>query len=96
LPKLPKVLVVKAISDWDIDLVPAVVAGLVPANQQYGATTWIERIQQSVRTALVLNSQFAHVLVLRTPDTRAVRKSEVRTSFFQEADRGAYRLLFLT
>ena len=58
----------------DAGLIPAGIAGLVPAHQQKGGPGWIEGIEHPVWTTLVLNPEFAHVAELRSLDAGAVGK----------------------
>lgn len=57
-------LVVKLVSLRNELVVPALIASLAAANQQYGHSARIECIQYAVGFSLMLNSQLAHVAVL--------------------------------
>ena len=58
-------LVVQAIRYRDLLVVPARMAGLVPAQQQDGAAARVEGVQHPIGTTGVLDAQLAQVRVLR-------------------------------
>src|SRR5690349_21602859 len=60
-----KMLVVEAVRDWNKFFIPAIIARLVAANQQNGATTWVECKEHAIGPARMLNPKFLHVGVPR-------------------------------
>jgi hypothetical protein len=78
--------VVDGICKWYGVLIPAIVAGLVTAYQQYYCPTWVERIQDAVRPAFMLNPQLAHVRVALRLNPGTMGHSQRWASLLQEAD----------
>jgi hypothetical protein len=78
--------VVDGICKWYGVLIPAIVAGLVTAYQQYCCPTWVERIQDAVRPAFMLNPQLAHMRVARRLNPGTMGHSQRWASLLQEAD----------
>lgn len=76
---------VDSIRHWDELFVPSVLSRFVSTDQQEGNAAWIEGVQDTIRTALVLNSQFSHVAEGRALDTGAVRMRECRSFFLQQS-----------
>lgn len=56
--------VIKSVRFGRVFLVPAIISGLLSADQQDGASTRIERIEHTIGSAGMLNPEFAHVAVL--------------------------------
>lgn len=77
--------IVDGVGDWDRLFVPTVVARLVAAEQKYRGATGIERVEDAVRAARMLNSQFTHVAVARGLDAGRVRHFENRPGGLQQA-----------
>ena len=86
--------IVNSIGEWNILFIPAIVAGLTPANQQHCGSTRVERIKDPVRPSLVLNTQLTHVRVTRRLDAGGVRHPQRRTNLLQKAYREVHAFLF--
>ncbi len=87
-------LVVQAIRHRDALVVPARVAGLVPAQQQDGAAARVEGVQNPIGATGVLDSQLAQVGVFRGGDPAAVRIPQVGAELAEQFDAGLDRFLF--
>jgi len=87
------VLVIEPVRQRHELLVPAIVAGLVPADQQNRCSARIECVEHTVRTAAVLHAQLAHVRVPRARDAGAVRMPELRSALLEEPHKGPDRFL---
>ena len=88
-------LIVKSVRDRNTGLVPAIVAGLIPSEQEDRSSSWIKRIERPQRPANMLGSKLAHVAVPRSFDPAAMGKTQGWTAFFKQADRGVQGLLLL-
>jgi hypothetical protein len=65
-------------------LVPSVVARLVSADQENGCPSKIESIQDAIRPALMLYSQFPHMWVPRQCHAGAIRVLERHAIIFEQ------------
>src|SRR5262245_38431226 len=77
-------LVVEAVRDWNLLLVPAIVSRLVAAQQENAGSSRVERIQHTLRPPLVLNSELSHVAVPGRRDARRIWKCERRPMLDEE------------
>jgi hypothetical protein len=61
LSKLSQVILIETIGQWDMNLVPPIVARFVSPDQQNRMSSRIKGIQSSKWSALVLGAQLSHV-----------------------------------
>ena len=66
--------------------VPPVVSGLVPANKQDANPARVKSIQHPLRTALMLNSQFSHILIPGAVNRVGLWPGECRPGFLQDVN----------
>src|SRR5260221_2485993 len=82
--------VVEPVRNRSLLLVPAIVSGLVAAQQENAGSSRVERIQHTVRPPLVLNPEFSHVAVPGRCDARRIweweRWSMLDEEFYDAAD----------
>ena len=82
--------VVEPVRNRNLLLVPAIVSGLVAAQQENAGSSRVERIQHTVRPPLVLNPEFSHVAVPGRCDARRIweweRWSMLDEEFYDAAD----------
>lgn len=57
---------VNSIGDGDEHVVPAMIAGLVSADEQQRHATWIKSVEHTQRTPAVLDPELAHMPVARS------------------------------
>jgi hypothetical protein len=76
--------VVESISHRYIDVVPAVVSGLVATDQQNRDAVWVKGEERSIGTAFVLRPELTHVAMPGPVDSAAMRKAKVRSAFFDQ------------
>src|SRR5262245_2723148 len=88
-------LVVEPVRDRNLLLVPAFVSRLIAAQQENAGSSWVERIQHTVRPPPVLNSEFSHVAVPGRRDARRIREGERRSMLYEEFYDAADADLFL-
>jgi hypothetical protein len=88
-------LVVELVGDRNLLLVPAIVSCLVAAQPENRSPSRVERIKHSVRSTLVLNSEFTHVAVSGRRDTRRIGKRERRAMLYEEFHDATNADLFL-
>jgi len=74
---------INRICPWDEFFIPPGIPGLIASNQKNTDAASIEREQNSVRSALVLTSQFLHVWIFLAMHGVRVRSLEVRSAFLQ-------------
>src|SRR5205085_9388445 len=79
-----KVVIVKVIRQRYMFLVPAVITGFVPAQQQDRYTARIENVEHTVGMSLMLDAQFAHPGMTGAVYFAAVRKGEMRAALFEQ------------
>jgi hypothetical protein len=77
-----------------VHLIPTIISSLVSAKQEDGAAARIERIQNPIRSACVLHTEFSHVGVPRAFNPAGVRESQMRPLDFKKPNRCINRLLF--
>jgi hypothetical protein len=77
-------LVIEAVGFRNVLLVPPIFSALVAAQEKHGGATRIKGIQDAIRSALMLDSQFSHVPMTRTRDARRMRKGKRRAVFDEE------------
>ena len=65
--------------------VPSRIACLVSTDKKYTGTPRIERIEDPVGSAFMLNAQFTHIRESRVPNSIRVGPSECRALFFKQA-----------
>ena len=88
--------VVQPVGDRDVGFVPAIITSLIAADQQNCRAPGVERVECPIRSTLVLGPKFAHMAVLGVLDCAAVRKTKMRPTRFEQANRSIQRyLLFL-
>src|SRR5713226_7372981 len=71
----------------DAGFVPVRITRLVAAKNQVSRAAWIERKQNAVRSAVVLDPQFLHVGMPGIPDCVHMRTAKGRTHFFEQVHR---------
>lgn len=82
--------VVEPVRNRNLLFVPAIVSGLVAAQQENAGSSRVERIQHTVRPPLVLDPEFSHVAVPGGCDARRIweweRWSMLDEEFYDAAD----------
>jgi len=74
-------------------LVPPGIARLVSADEKHPGPARIESVEDTVRTALVLNPQFAHVGELRATNCIGIRPWKGRSRILKHVNRGVNAIL---
>jgi len=89
--------VVQIVRDGDVDLVPALVARLVSADQQDRGSAWIEGVEDAEGSAIVLDPRLPQVRMPGALDLESARKPEMRSVQLQQPnDRGHGVLLIFS
>src|SRR5580692_10844070 len=85
----PQMLGVDLVGTWHKLLIPAIVSGLIAANQQNCHTARIEGEKRAVRPSAMLSSQLLHVRILRGGNQVSMRSSQTRAAFAEEVYAGS-------
>ena len=87
--------VVDSVGMGDVLLVKAAVANLAAPDEQDRRSSWVERVEDSIRVASVLDAELAHVAVLGSTDVRRVRRAEGDALRLEQAHVGGDALLLV-
>src|SRR5690348_8842070 len=77
-------LVVESIRDRNEFFIPAIIARLVPTNQQNGAAARVKRKEHAIRPTRMLNPKFLHVRVPRRMNQIGVWPRKTWSEFLRQ------------
>jgi hypothetical protein len=76
--------IVQPVRDGNVLFIPSLIPSLIPSDEKDRGAPRVERIEDSIGLACMLNPEFSHVTVPRSLDTGTVRETERRSILFEQ------------